>query len=272
MKKYLILILISLFWNNLFAQIEDTDLQEMVIERVSRRNIIDIIEDIKKQTYRNYSEESSKYTITQQSFLNQKDTLLYVNSLYDLSMDLKSKKINKVKVTNPKNKDFLKEAFFSRYTNNDSPMYWLTEVIIRKNINIPELDFLNNINDYQYIRTTDKGITTITFFTDDYYEGFFKYDQKYNLVEIEFYLTKPYPIDHSQTNNGKQLFVKNWILNAEVVRIKFKQDKRGKIYIDRLTAYEEMRDYNFEKFDSKGNLIIQDDNLNFNSSLIIKKQ
>lgn len=272
MKKYILLIFVSLFWSNLFAQIEDTDLQEMVIERVSRKNIIDIIEEIKKQTYKNYSDENAKYTITQQSFLNQKDTLIYVNSLYDISMDLKSKRINKVKASNAKNKEYYKESFFSRYTNNDSPMYWLTEVILRKNINIPELDFLNNIVDYQYIRSTEKGITTITFFTDDYYEGFFKYDQKFNLTELEFYLTKPYPIDHSQTNNGKQLFVKNWILNAEVVRIKFKQDRKGKIYIEKLTAYEEMRDYNFEKFDSKGSIIIKDDNLNFNSSLIIKRQ
>ena len=272
MKKYILLIVIFLISINSFAQIEDTDMQEMVIERVSRKKIIDILEEIKKQTYRNYSGDNGKYTITQEAYLNKKDTLIYINSHFDISMDLKSKKINKVKTANPKNKEFYKEAFFSRYSNNDSPLYWLTEVILRKNINIPELDFLNNINDYQYIRTTEKGITTITFFTDDYYEGFFKYDQKFNLVEIEFYLTKPYPIDHSQINNGKQLFVKNWILNAEVVRIKFKQDKKGQIYIDKLTAYEEMRDYNFEKYDSKGTVIIKDNNLNFNSSLIIKKQ
>lgn len=272
MKKYILLIPCFLFGISAFSQIEDTDMEEMVIERVSKKNIIEIIEDIKKQTYKNYSADNGKYTITQQAFLNQNDTLININSFFDISMDLKSKKINKVKTSNPKNKEYYQEAFFSRYSNNDSPLYWLTEVILRKNINIPELDFLNNINDYQYIRSTEKGITTITFFTEDYYEGFFKYDQKYNLVEIEFYLTKPYPIDHSQVNNGKQLFVKNWILNAEVVRIKFKQDKKGQIFIDRLTAYEEMRNYNFEKYDSKGIVIIKDNNLNFNSSLIIKRQ
>lgn len=272
MKKYILLITVFFLGLNSYSQIDDTDMEEMVIERISKKNIVDIIEDIKKQTYKNYSGDNAKYTITQEAYLDKTDTLIHINSFYDISMDLKSKKINKVKTTNPKNKEYHKEAFFSRYTNNDSPLYWLTEVILRKNINIPELDFLNNINDYQYIRTTEKGITTITFFTEDYYEGFFKYDQKYNLLEIEFYLTKPYPIDHSQVNNGKQLFVKNWILNAEVVRIKFKKDKNGKIYIDRLTAYEEMRDYNFEKYDSKGKIIIKDNNLNFNSSLIIKRQ
>jgi len=272
MKKYLLLLTFFIISFNSKAQVDDTDLEEMVIERVSKRSIIEIIEDIKAQTYKNYSGDNGKYIITQQAYLDQKDTLIEINSFFDISMDLKSKKINKVKTNNPKNKEFYKESFFSRYSNNDSPLYWLTEVILRKNINIPELDFFNNINDYQYIRSTSKGITTVNFFTDDYYEGFFKYDQKFNLVEIEFYLTKPYPIDHSQINNGKQLFVKNWILNAEVVRIKFKQDSRGKIYIDRLTAYEEMKNYNFEKYDSKGDVVLTDKNLNFNSSLIIKRQ
>lgn len=272
MKKQLLLFIISIISFSAQAQIDDTDMDEMVIERVSKRNIIDIVNDIKNQTFKNYSGDNAKYIITQESFLDKKDTLIHINSFYEISMDLKSKKINKVKTSNPKNKEFYKQSFFSRYSNNDSPLYWLTEVILRKNINIPELDFFNNINDYQFIRTTEKGITTINFFTDDYYEGFFKYDQKFNLVEIEFYLTKPYPIDHSQTNNGKQLFVKNWILNAEVVRIKFKKDSKGKIYIDRLTAYEEMKNYNFEKYDSKGEVVIQDNNLNFNSSLIIKRQ
>lgn len=272
MKKYIILISVLLLGISSHAQIEDTEMDEMVIERVSKKNIADIIAEIKNQTYKNYSADNSKYIITQQAFLNQKDTLININSFYDISMDLKSKKVNKLKTNNPKNKEYYKETFFSRYSNNDSPLYWLTEVILRKNINIPELDFFNNLKDYQYIRSTSKGITTVNFFTDDYYEGFFKYDQKYNLIEIEFYLTKAYPIDHSQVNNGKQVFVKNWILNAEVVRIKFKFDARGKIIIDKLTAYEEMKNYNFEKYDSKGQIIIKDNNLNFNSSLIIKKQ
>jgi len=274
MKKYLYILFGLLFLgnNNLQAQIEDTNMDELVIDKMSRAGIIEVIKKVRNQMYNNYTPISYHYLVTHNA--NLADTLQLLNStnVFDVVINLKNKKIIKSEVSHPKNSVEIDAAFFNRYTGNDSPMYWLTEIVIRKYVNVPELDFFNNFKDYTFTRRKDKdGLYIIEFYSEDFYEGYFKYDQNFNLKKMEFTLLKPYPIDHSQSRNGKFMFEKNWIYQNEKVDITFGVNNEGKNYVDELKAWEEIQDYNFTRFNSLGEIIIQDVDLDFKSSLVFKK-
>jgi len=282
MKNVLSLFLLIFCSTAAFAQIEDTEMAEMVIERVSKKNMLEIINNVKQQTYKNYTSSNYPYVVTQRAFVEKMDTIkktvfydtLVDNRLdYDVAINLPTKKINKTKVNSKLNKSKLNAAFFDRYSgSNDSPLYWLTEIVLRKYVNIPELDFFNNTTDYQFDRSVKGKISTISFFSDNFYEGTFVYDEKYNLKEISFHLNVPYPIDHSQMKNGKYMFDKNWVYKTETVKIKFKLDNQQKLYIDTLDAFEEIAQYNFKRYDGTGKVTIEDKGLNFRAYLKLERK
>ncbi|WCM42768.1 hypothetical protein MG290_03550 [Flavobacterium sp. CBA20B-1] len=274
MKKNIIILFAFLCFNtwNAQAQIEDTDLEEMVIDKLSRAGIIDIIKKVRNQMYNNYSYDNYQYFVSHQAAMNDSTELLKSALMYDVSINLKNKKINKSVLNHPKNVVSMDTVFFDRYSGNDSPMYWLTEVVIRKYVNIPELDFFNNFKDYSFSRSrTKSGDYIIEFYSEQFYEGFFQYDTNFNLKRLEFTLIKPYVIDHSQSKNGKFMFEKNWIYTKEKVAITVKTNAEGKNYVDELKATEEIKDYNFTRFDSQGGVVIKDIDLDFKSDLIFKK-
>lgn len=273
MKK-IIYILIGLLgfgtWNAQ-AQIEDTNMDELVIDKLSRANIIEIIKKVRNQMYNNYESGNYRYSISHEASLYDTVPLLKTTETYNVSINLKNKKINKSLVEDPKNKVEMDSLFFNRYTGNDSPLYWLTEIVIRKYVNVPELDFFNNFSDYMFERNIKNGLYTISFYAENFYEGYFQYDKNFNLKKMEFELLKPYPIDHSQTRNGRFMFEKNWVYKKEKIAITFKTNSAGKNYVDELKAYEEIEDYNFTRYNSLGEVLIKDIDLDFKSNLIFKK-
>jgi len=274
MKKYLYILFVFLFltsWNAQ-AQIDDTDLEEIVIDKLSRTSIIDIIKKVRNQMYNNYDNNNYNYLVNHKASINDTAQLLQSQTVFDVSINLKSKKINKSIVKDSRNTVAMDTVFFNRYSGNDSPMYWLTEVVIRKYVNVPELDFFNNFKDYSFERKrTADGQYIIEFYSEQFYEGYFQYDKNFNLKKMEFVLLKPYIIDHSQSKNGKFMFEKNWIYKKENVSITFDTSKDGKNFVDELKASEEIQDYNFTRFDSKGGVVIKDIDLDFKSNLIFKK-
>ncbi|MBA5791405.1 hypothetical protein H1R17_13435 [Flavobacterium sp. xlx-214] len=275
MKKYLYIVLSLLAFNTwqANAQIEDTDMDELVIDKLSRANIIEIIKKVRNQMYNNYASNNYQYFVSHQATINDTAQLLKTDVLYNVSINLKNKKINKSVVKDPMNKISMDTLFFNRYSGNDSPMYWLTEIVIRKYVNVPELDFFNNFKDYMFTRKKAKnGQYVIEFYSDDFYEGYFQYDQNFNLKKMEFELLKPYPIDHSQSKNGKFMFEKSWLYKKEKVAITFVTNAEGKNVVDELKAYEEIDDYNFTRFNSVGEVMIKDTDLDFKSNLVFKRK
>lgn len=274
MKKYLFILFGLLFFNswNAQAQIDDTDLEELVIDKLSRGSIIDIIKKVRNQMYNNYANNNYNYLVSHLAVMNDTAQLLKSEVLYDVSINLKNKKINKSIIKDSRNKTLMDTLFFNRYTGNDSPMYWLTEIVIRKYVNVPELDFFNNFKDYSFERKKTKdGQYIIEFYSEQFYEGYFQYDKNFNLKKMEFVLLRPYVIDHSQSRNGKFMFEKNWIYKKEEVSIIFGNNSDGKNFVDELKASEEIQDYNFTRFNSVGGVLIKDINLDFKSNLIFKK-
>ena len=155
-----------------FAQ-EDTEvLEEILIDKMTRAQIEQVITKVRKQTYNNYIDSNELYSVSH--FAKLGDTLQLIQSKedFDVSIFFANKKINKTVRSSVKNEYKINEEFFGRYSFNDSPMYWLTEFVIRKYVNVPDLDFLHNFPEYQFNRSVKDGITRIDFYSEDIYEGF----------------------------------------------------------------------------------------------------
>lgn len=276
--KRLWLILLTIFFinGNLYAQIEDTELDELVIERMSKQNIADVIREIRKKLYNNYTTEHYHYLVENQSMIqidDCTDSLFDIRLLYNVQLDLKQKKINKSIVKSEENKENLNPNYFSLYPGaNDSPLYWLSEFVLRKYVNVVELDFFINVQDYHYDRSRSGKNIRVDFSAPGLYYGYFIHDSEYNLTEIEFELDEPYPINHSQSKNGKFMFQKNWIYQAELLRIKFGLNAKKRLYIQSLEAKEKIINYNFLRHNNKGEVMVDDQNLNFDTTLKFTKQ
>lgn len=273
MKKIFTIALMILSSVSIYAQEDDAEeLELIIIDKMTRSQIEQVITKVRKQTYNNYIDTDQVYNISHYAVLGDTLQLLKTNEDFDVSIFFKNKKINKTVRSNVKNEYEINEEFFDRYTFNDSPMYWLTEFVIRKYVNVPDLDFLHNFPEYDFNRTVNNGITRIDFYSEDIYAGYFTFDQHFNLQKIEFELIKPYPIDHSQTKNGKKMFDKRWVYTYEKVEISFGLNADKKLYIKEMIADEKIEKYNFQRFNSKRELLIEDKDLDFTSRLIFTKK
>ena len=270
--NYLYIILFLLIGVPSFAQIEDTDLEEILIDKMSRAQIEQVIIKVRNQTFKNYVDDSSVYSISHRAVLNDSVNLLDTKEDFDISIFFKKKKFNKSVIDTKNRKYEINDEFFNRYSFNDSPIYWLTEFVIRKYVNVPDLDFLNNFREYDFQRSVKNGITRIDFYSDSSYEGFFTFDTKYNILEVDFELNNPYPIDHSQTKNGKKMFEKSWTYTKEKVNIKFQLNSDKSLIIKEMIANEKIENYNFKRYNSKRELLLEDKKLNFESFLIFTKK
>lgn len=268
--RNILYILISLFSLTTFAQQEEV-LKEIIIDKLSREQMIELINNVRNQTYKNYVPEYHKYRVKHWAQMNDSVEIISTDEMYQVALDYKAKKIHKSVVASPTNKVKNDTLFFNRYSFNDSPYYWLTEFVMRKFVNIPFLDFFNHFDDYQYSRSRKGNITRIDFYSQKAYDGFFTFNEKFQILELQFELLTPYPINHSQTQNRKLKFEKNWLYKKENVHILLDLDRKNKLFIEKLTVEERIENYNFRRFDSNGKLIMEDRDLNFDSKLIFEK-
>lgn len=276
MKRIFLILLILLSFNgNLYAQIEDS-LDELVIERMSKKSINEIILEIRKKLYNNYADGHYHYLVENQAMIqidDCTDSLFNIRLLYNVNLDLRNKKINKSVVDDKDNNEELNPNYFSLYPgHNDSPLYWLSEFVLRKYVNIAELDFFMNVPDYHYDRSRDGKNTRVDFSAIGMYYGYFTFDNNYNLVEIEFELDQPYPVNHAQSKNGRFMFKKSWVYQSELLRIKMGLNNKKEMYIQSLEAKEKIVDYNFLRHNNQGEVMVDDQDLNFLTTLKFTKQ
>lgn len=276
MKRIFLILLILLSFNgNLYAQIEDS-LDELVIERMSKKSINEIILEIRKKLYNNYADGHYHYLVENQAMIqidDCTDSLFNIRLLYNVNLDLRNKKINKSVVDDKDNNEELNPNYFSLYPgHNDSPLYWLSEFVLRKYVNIAELDFFINVPDYHYDRSRDGKNTRVDFSAIGMYYGYFTFDNNYNLVEIEFELDQPYPVNHAQSKNGRFMFKKSWVYQSELLRIKMGLNNKKEMYIQSLEAKEKIVDYNFLRHNNQGEVMVDDQDLNFLTTLKFTKQ
>lgn len=254
-----------------YAQIETEELDMLVIDKMSRSQIIEVIKKVRNQAYNNYVNDYELYNIKHWSVLNDSNVIIDTDERFKVAIDFKRKKIKKSVVKYNANYNRTDSLFFNRYSFNDSPHYWLTEFIIRKFINVPHFDFFNYFDDYTFNRQVLGTDTRISFYSENGYEGFFIFNEKYQLKEINFSLVSPYPVDHSQSRNGKRMFDKNWLYTVENVEIKLQVNSRKELIIKSLDVEEQMVDYNFIRYNQKREVLFEDRQLRFHSKLHFEK-
>lgn len=269
--KIITLFLIGCSSLSSYSQIETEDLGVLVIDKMSRNQIIEVIKKVRDQAYTNYVSDYEMYQISHWVQMNDTNVIIDSSEKYRVSIDFKGKKIKKSVVKDSANRNYTDSLFFSRYSFNDSPSYWVTEFILRKFVNVPHLDFFNYFDDYTFNRIVKGTDTLIDFYSKNGYEGSFLFNNKYQLKEIEISLVSPFPMSHTQSKNGKKMFDKSWLYTVENVVIKLDTNKQNELFIQSINVDETIIDYNFIRYNSKREILLEDKNLKFHTKLKMQK-
>ena len=267
MNKYIITFFLLL--NTFIYGQQDSirNLNEVMVYGSNKNNVKKILKKIKKSCINNYEFEERLYQVSEISIMDQNDTLIRKNKEIQLFVKSLNNNFSKNDIQDEKNIDF-KSIFFSKYINiKDSPLFWISEALYRKNLNILNFDFFNNISSYDYEIIYCENKIKVQFKSKELYNGYFICDnQNYNLIEISFKNSTPYPFFVSSSKNGKKESVKNWKYEIENTLIEF-GNNISKFYIKSIFTNEVINNYTFEKFDKKEDTIFQEGPFQFTSIL-----
>lgn len=268
MKNYILYYFLLLSFS-LYCQDSIRNLKEVIILGTSENSVKEIIKNIKKSCKKNFEFGEKLYHVDQFSILNNNDTIL--NTSKEVNFFIKSLDNNYTKknIVNENNLDFKKVDFFNKYKNDkDSPTFWLSEVLYRKNFNVLRFDFFNNLSDYTFEINYNEDRINIHFKSVEMYEGYFVCDSRnFNLIMISFKNSIPYPFYVSENDNGKKISLKKWNYKIESTYIEFENNNTNQFFIKNLTSTEEINNYTFEKYNKKGDTIYSEGPYNFISTL-----
>lgn len=268
MNKYILSFF--LFLNTFLYGQQDSikNLNEVVVIGSNKDNVKKIIKKIKKSCISNFELDEKLYWLSEISIMNQNDTIIKKNKEIELFVKSLNNNFSKNEIQNEQNIDF-KSDFFSKYNDiKDSPLFWISEALYRKNLNILSFDFFNNISSYNYDVIYYENKIKVQFKSKELYNGYFICDnQNYNLIQISFKNSTPYPFFVSSNKNGKKESIKNWNYEIENTIIEFGSNISDKFFIKSLFTNEVINNYSFEKFDRKGDRTFHEGPFQFTSNL-----
>lgn len=271
MKKIAILFYFTFLSTcNIYSQ-EPIILNEVTISKSI--NIKSILKKIKKELLKNCDTVNCEFRLFQYSKMNN-DTLLFVNE--NIGLKIKSfdnSFIKKYSVSLQKKILDIDEKLFNKYIKHSSPLGWISNYPIRKNLNTVNLDFFKNHKNYRYeLNKVNENENILLFYSDTLYNGKILYNSKTNKpISIDYFSSKPYLFTHTSSQNLRTVndFESSWYYLKERVHIKF-DTKLDKIYLTSLKIEEEIKDFEYKNFNKKGDLIYTEKN-NFSTSIILDK-
>ncbi len=152
---------------------------------------------------------------------------------------------------------------FKNYIENSSPIGWISNYPLRKNLNTIELDFIKNNKYYKYNHEKiNDSINILNFKSDSTYVGYILYNCKtFKPKRISYESIFPYEFTHSssQNLNSNLTFKSTWTYLVEKVNIQFIEIK-NKLALSKITITEKIENFKYESYDKKGNLIFNDKN------------
>ena len=268
MKIFLIILFLGLIQCS-FGQDSIILLNEVTINKSAEKDLEKIIKSIKKNLKKNYQIEQKEFKIKQFSLLNSKDTLISNELTCFFNINSLDNNFSKKETKTKNNYAYKKIDFFDAYEEaKDSPEYWISEVLIRKNLNIVAFDFFNSFQDYKFEIKTEENLVTVCFLSEEMYSGFFTYDKRnYNLHRISFSSSQPYPFIVSNNDNGQKRGLKSWTYTIENTIIDFTENSQKQISLKSIISTEEIKDYSSIKYDKNGKEIRKDGIYSFHSFL-----
>jgi hypothetical protein len=270
-KKITLLIFVVILSHfNSFAQ-EPIILNEVVVSKSV--NIKSILKKIKKELIKNCDTVNYKFHMFQYSKINN-DTLLFINENIGLKIKSFDNSFTK-KYSDTLQKKILDidKKLFNKYIEHSSPLGWICNYPIRKNLNTINLDFLKNYKNYRYeLSKVNENENVLLFYSDTLYNGKILYNSKTKKpISIEYSSSKPYLFTHTSSQNLRTVnnFESSWHYLIEKVYIKF-HSEIDKIYLTSLKIEEEIKDFEYKNFNKKGDIIYTEKN-NFSTSIILNK-
>lgn len=271
MKKLAVLFyIIFMSYTTIHSQ-EPIALNEVTISK--NIDVKSILKKIRKELSTNCDTTDYKFQMYMYSKIND-DTLLFINE--NIKLKIKSfnnqfiKKYSDTLLQKIKSTD---KKIFTKYIEHSSPLGWLSDYPIRKNLNTIHLDFLKNHKNYKYeLNKINDNENLLSFFSDSLYNGKILYNSKTKKpISIEYSNSKPYLFTHISSQNFRTVnnFESSWFYTIEKVFIKF-QNKIDKIYLSSLNIEEEIKDFEYKTFNKSGGILYTEKN-NFSTSIILNK-
>lgn len=162
---------------------------------------------------------------------------------------------------------------FKNYIENSTPIGWISNYPVRKNLNTVNLDFFSNYKDYQYcVYNIDLTHNKLTFKSQCNYKGEIIYDRKtFKPQKIIYESISPYNFSHSSSQNLKTSanFKSTWTYLFEKVEIIF-TDVNTTLGLLSIDIAEKIQDFSYERYDKKGTIIYSDKN-DFETILKLKR-
>jgi hypothetical protein len=269
MKK-LIFALILLFINISFGQ-DTIRLTEVVVVKPYKKDYSKIIKKIRKTLKNNFEAKERNYRVNEISICDEKDTLLYIDALFNFNIKSLENNFTKNLVSKDDNKIFRDELFFNKYSEyRDSPEFWISSIMFRKSLNVLGFDFFKNYSKYEIEISYEKDIICVKFHSKEMYSGYLICDSKnYNLKKLYFKNPSEYPFSASHSDNGKKKGLKTWDYLIETTTIEFNSNNSNMIYVSNFTTNELKTNYFYEKYDKKGEIIFQEGPFSFDSTVKI---
>ena len=212
MKKLAILFYFTfLLPYSLYSQ-EPIILNEVTISKSI--NIKSILKKIKKELIKNCDTVNYKFHMLQYSKINN-DTLLFVNENIGLKIKSFDNSFTKEYSDTLQKKILdIDKKLFNKYIEHSSPLGWISNYPIRKNLNTINLDFFKNYKNYRYeLNKVNENENILLFYSDTLYNGKILYNSKTKKpISIEYSSSKPYLFTHTSSQNLRTVnnFESSW--------------------------------------------------------------
>lgn len=276
-KSYSIVILLFIF-QFCFSQetnsSKDTiSLNEVVIAKGNnRKEVIKIIEKIKKNLRENYETENVNYITNYFSLHNKTDTLVNRKMLNSLKIKtLNYRNISWMLNGDPKNPFHRDTSPYFVFEPTSSENHWLALSIFYDSLKVIDFDFFDINKFYKYNISISGNVTTVRFTASKYYSGYFSFNNtNYNLIRIAFKNTKPYDYyvnGHSRIIDSYLEFISQWSYNKVTILLDFTETDKGRLLLKKLDAMQELTKFKSTRFDYTNRIIAQDYNSKFYTTL-----
>lgn len=275
MKKLYPLFVLLFIFQFCFSQektiVRDTiGLNEVIIKKeLNSKPILAIIKKIKFNLRNNYNLGTLNYLTEHFSVKDDKDTLMNRKMINNLDLKILSQSnIKSLLLNSPNNPFHTDTSPYSRFqTSASNSDYWLALSIFYSSLKVIDFDFFDTKRSYKYKISREEKITTVTFTSDQYYSGYFSFNNtNYNLIRIAFKNTNPYDYYSwgHQNNSSDFEFKSKWKYNRMTVLLDFGETEAGRLLLKKLDAMEELTQFEFKRYSTESNRVIdQDRNIKF---------
>lgn len=272
MKLLTRLLIVTILASSSFMHSQDTiKIDEVVISKEIK--IKKLLNKIKSNLIKNCDTTNYNFHFSQKSYINN-NTLMVVDENIKLKINSFTNKFHRQYFDSLRNKLLkIDENRFQNYIKDSSPLRWVSDYPIKKNLNIVNLDFFKNYknHDYSLDKINDEK-SEIRFTSDSLYQGKIIFNSKTLLpITIEYFSLFPYEFSHTSVKNlsSTNQFESKWIYSQEKALINF-DILNGKIAVKNIMIEEELENFEYNILNKNGESIFRDKN-NFSTKIELLK-